>query len=197
MAESKRIPYSPYLAVCDRDTPRVSSKYVRTGTSERSGLSVLSFGHDAPDYSKAATFEEPITHPYLTSISCRAEEDETDEYVEALYCNSIGCSDGYTPIKDAHDVECDDGKCKEKQCCEAFCSYYACPDNYTPVYRADTLLCDDPGCTTDKCCEKVSIKLHSKSTPQGISVLPHQLLRPEALVYHECSTCCAEIPAAT
>ena len=78
--------------------------------------------------------------------------------------NSIGCSDGYSLIKNAHDVECDNGKCDEKQCCEAVCLYYACPDYYTPVYGADTLLCDYSGCTTDKCCEKlkVSIKLNSE-----------------------------------
>ena len=69
------------------------------------------------------------------------------------YCSSVGCPKGYSLIKDAHDVECDNGKCKEKQCCEAFCSSYACPDNYTPAYGTDSIKCDYSGCTTDKCCD--------------------------------------------
>ncbi|CAM9134101.1 unnamed protein product, partial [Laminaria digitata] len=86
-----------------------------------------------------------------TDLCC--ENGGDDEY-DTLYCNSIGCSDGYTPIDDAHDVKCKDDKCEEKQCCEAFCSYYACPNNYTPVYDAGTIKCDDSGCTTDKCCDE-------------------------------------------
>ena len=93
--------------------------------------------------------------PKTTFLSRRTGDDKTDN-TDTKYCNSIGCSDGYTPIDNAHDVNCDDGKCEEKQCCEAFCSYYACPNNYTPVYDADTIKCDDSGCTTNLCCEKVS-----------------------------------------
>ena len=78
---------------------------------------------------------------------------------EGVYCDSIGCTNGYTPIKDADKVKCDNGKCEPKQCCEELCPHYACPDKYTPIYGADTLLCDYSGCTTDKCCEKVSITL--------------------------------------
>ena len=96
---------------------------------------------------------DSLTHACLTFVSHRTGDDNT--YTK--YCNSIGCSDGYTPIYNAHGVKCDDGKCEEKQCCEAFCSYYACPNNYTPVNDADTIKCDDSGCTTDLCCEKVSI----------------------------------------
>ena len=33
---------------------------------------------------------------------------------DRTYCNSIGCSDGYTPIANAHDVKCDGDKCEEK-----------------------------------------------------------------------------------
>ena len=70
-----------------------------------------------------------------------------------MYCNSIGCSNGYTPIDNADKVKCDNGKCEESQCCEAFCSYHPCPNNYTPVDGADTILCDDSGCTTELCCD--------------------------------------------
>jgi len=83
----------------------------------------------------------------------RAAGHQTDDHVEMPYCNSIGCPNGYTPIDNAHDVECDNRKCEEKQCCDAFCSYYACPNNYTPVHGADTILCPDSGCTTDLCCD--------------------------------------------
>lgn len=70
----------------------------------------------------------------------------------ALFCNSIGCPNGYTPITNAHDVECDN-HCGVEQCCEAFCSYHPCPNNYIPVDGADEILCPDSGCTTKKCCE--------------------------------------------
>ena len=70
-----------------------------------------------------------------------------------LYCNSIGCPDGYTPIDNAKEVECEDDPCKVAQCCEAFCSYYACPNNCTPVTGAAGILCDDSGCTTELCCD--------------------------------------------
>ena len=87
----------------------------------------------------------------MTFPSRRIGDDKND----TKYCNSIGCSNGYTPIENAHDVKCEDGKCEEKQCCETFCSYYACPNNYTPVYGADKILSEDSGCTTDVCCHKV------------------------------------------
>ena len=70
-----------------------------------------------------------------------------------MYCHSIGCPDGYTPIDNAKEVECEDDPCEVSQCCEAFCSYYACPNGYTPVDNAANTLCDDDGCTTDLCCE--------------------------------------------
>ena len=96
-----------------------------------------------------------LTHwPHTRPTPLRAASHQTDDHVETPYCNSIGCPNGYTPIYNAHDVECDNGKCEEKQCCEAFCSYYACPNNHTPVYGADTIKCDDSGCTTDLCCDK-------------------------------------------
>ena len=68
-------------------------------------------------------------------------------------------------------MECDNGKCEEKQCCEAYCSYYACPDKYTPVYGADAIKCEYSGCTTDLCCEKVST-----STRNTLSVLVFQMV---------------------
>ena len=70
-----------------------------------------------------------------------------------LYCNSIGCPDGYTPIHNAEEVECEDDPCEESQCCEAFCSYYACPNGCTPVTDASSILCEEDGCTTDLCCD--------------------------------------------
>ena len=72
---------------------------------------------------------------------------------QVLYCNSMGCPSGYTPIDNAKDVECEDDPCEVSQCCEAFCSYYACPDKCIPVTGADTILCDDSGCTTELCCD--------------------------------------------
>ena len=69
-----------------------------------------------------------------------------------LYCNSIGCPDGYTPIEDAKYVPCLQSPCRVTQCCEAFCSYFPCPNNYIPVDNADDILCDDSGCTTELCC---------------------------------------------
>ena len=92
-------------------------------------------------------------------ISARA--DDKPEKTDTLYCDSIGCSDGYTPIENAKYVKCNGDKCEEKQCCEAFCSYYACPNHYTPVYGADTIKCDHSGCTTDLCCEKGEVLLNA------------------------------------
>ena len=88
---------------------------------------------------------------------------KTDDYVETPYCGSIGCPNGYAPIADAHDMECDNSKCEEKQCCEAFCLHYACPDSYTPVYGADTILCPDSGCDTDLCCDKGASQYRRRS----------------------------------
>ena len=83
----------------------------------------------------------------------RTATEEDCEPSNKLYCNSIGCPDGYTPIDNAKDVECEDDPCEVSQCCEAFCSYYACPDKCIPVTGADTILCDDSGCTTELCCD--------------------------------------------
>ena len=69
-------------------------------------------------------------------------------------CSSIGCPDGYTPITDAMNVECDDDPCEVSQCCEAFCSYHPCPNNFIPISGAGTTLCPDSGCTDDLCCGK-------------------------------------------
>ena len=69
----------------------------------------------------------------------------------AVYCNSIGCPDSFTPIPNAWEVVCTSDPCDYAQCCEAFCSYYACPDSYIPVENAGEILCND-ACDTDTCC---------------------------------------------
>ena len=94
------------------------------------------------------------THAAIAAPTPAATIDEGDDCIETVtYCNSIGCPDGYTPIDNAKEVECEDDPCEVSQCCEAFCSYYACPNGYTPVDDADSILCDDDGCTTDLCCD--------------------------------------------
>lgn len=72
--------------------------------------------------------------------------------LQTLYCNSLGCPVGYSPIADADVVACNGDPCEVSQCCEAFCSCYVCPDGYTSVVDAATTECDDDGCTTDLCC---------------------------------------------
>ena len=69
-----------------------------------------------------------------------------------LFCNSIGCSNGRTPIVNASTIECDADPCLETQCCKAFSSYHACPNNFSPMLDADGILCPDSGCRTDQCC---------------------------------------------
>lgn len=93
-----------------------------------------------------------------------------------VYCNSIGCPNGYTPIDDAAEVKCDGNDCRAAQCCEAFCSYHACPDNYTPVDGADSILCDNDGCTTSLCCNNGE----SRFTGADLSVGMHGLFREDA-----------------
>ena len=79
--------------------------------------------------------------------------DEPCEPEETAYCNSIGCPDGYTPIDNAKEVECEDDPCRVAQCCEAFCRSHACPNGCTPVADAAAILCDDFECTTEQCCD--------------------------------------------
>eukprot|EP00752_Nemacystus_decipiens_P010608 g9446.t1 len=70
---------------------------------------------------------------------------------QTVYCNSIGCPDGFQPIPDAWTVECS-GECSVDQCCEAFCSSVACPDGFTQVQDAGTIECSGD-CSADQCCE--------------------------------------------
>lgn len=95
-----------------------------------------------------------LTHPCPPGTPLHSGDNKTD----TKYCNSIVSSDGYTPIYNAHRVECgSSGKCEKVQCYEALCSYYACPNIYTPVHGADSIFCKDSGCTTELCCEKVGL----------------------------------------
>ena len=34
-----------------------------------------------------------------------------------LYCDSISCPDGYSPIDNAEDVECEGDSCEVTECC--------------------------------------------------------------------------------
>ena len=70
----------------------------------------------------------------------------------AVYCNFIGCPNGYTPIPNAWEVPCSSDPCEASQCCEAFCSYHPCPNNYVPVEDASEILCPTEGCNDDLCC---------------------------------------------
>ncbi|CAM9345494.1 unnamed protein product, partial [Sphacelaria rigidula] len=67
-------------------------------------------------------------------------------------CNSIGCPAGYVPIEKAWEVECDDGECREKQCCESFCWGFACPENFIPNPDRMDDKCGRDGCSKGKCC---------------------------------------------
>lgn len=71
-----------------------------------------------------------------------------------VYCDTYSCDGGYTPISKASEVQCDDGKCGEDQCCELLCSCYMCPDDYSSVDGYDSLVCEKSGCTKKLCCEK-------------------------------------------
>ena len=67
-----------------------------------------------------------------------------------VYCNSIGCPNGYAPIDNTHDVECDNGYCAVSQCCHLFCNAIGCPDGYTPI---KDVLCVNETCTVSQYCE--------------------------------------------
>ena len=70
-----------------------------------------------------------------------------------VYCNSIGCPNGYAPIDDAQNVECKKGYCSVSQCCNLFCNAIGCPNGYTPIEDADKVLCYKEKCTVSQCCE--------------------------------------------
>lgn len=82
----------------------------------------------------------------------RPATGKVDE-IEPLYCNSIDCPDGYTPIDNAKEVLCEDDPCEVAQCCESFCSSYSCPNSFTPADDSASILCEDSGCTPELCCE--------------------------------------------
>ena len=75
------------------------------------------------------------------------------DHHDTLYCNSIGCPNGFTPIPRAWEMPCDGNVCEVDQCCEAFCSYHACPDGYIPIDNADSIRCRGNECTTRQCCD--------------------------------------------
>eukprot|EP00903_Cladosiphon_okamuranus_P016033 g14804.t2 len=81
----------------------------------------------------------------------------TDKYDEKVYCDSFKCPWDYDPIKDAHKVECHDGKCEQDKCCEkkvVYCDSFKCPKDYDPIKDAHKVECHDGKCEQDKCCEK-------------------------------------------
>ncbi|CAM9320515.1 unnamed protein product [Scytosiphon promiscuus] len=95
---------------------------------------------------------EPIVEPSPVPTS-GPTDGQTGGTDGTLYCNSIGCSDGFIPIPMAWETECTGDVCTEDQCCEAFCAFYACPDGKTPVEGASELQCTDDVCTEEQCCE--------------------------------------------
>ena len=95
---------------------------------------------------------KPPSIPLILSLT--PAEVDGNWLEDVKYCNSIGCPNSFTPIKNAMEVACEDNKCEVSQCCEAFCSYYACPNGYIPTVDAATTLCDNQTCTTAQCCIK-------------------------------------------
>ena len=70
-----------------------------------------------------------------------------------LFCNSIGCPNGFAPIDDAQTTECDAVPCEVSQCCNLFCNSIGCPDGFIPIPDAQTTLCDADPCEESQCCE--------------------------------------------
>ena len=85
----------------------------------------------------------------------------------AVYCNSIGCPGGYTPIDMAWEVVCTSDPCEVSQCCEAFCSFHPCPDSYIPVEDAGEILCPTEGCNDDLCCTSGERPHWGRRTPNS------------------------------
>ena len=71
-----------------------------------------------------------------------------------LLCNSIGCPNGFIPIEDAQNTECDGRECDPSQCCMANCSFHPCPNGFVPIEDAARTQCPDfpEGCNDDLCC---------------------------------------------
>lgn len=68
-------------------------------------------------------------------------------------CNPIGCPDGYTLIKSAHNVECNHGK-RGMSVSAGLCVLLVTrlPQRLLLENGADSILCPDSGCTTSQCC---------------------------------------------
>ena len=73
--------------------------------------------------------------------------------MQTLFCNSIGCPNGFTPIDDAQNTECDADPCEVSQCCNLFCNSIGCPDGFIPIQDAQNTLCDADPCEESQCCE--------------------------------------------
>lgn len=71
-----------------------------------------------------------------------------------VYCDSIDCPDGFTPIANADAVKCWGNTCESSQCCEASWSYHPCPIDFFSVEDAENILFDNGGgCTIYMCCQ--------------------------------------------
>ena len=98
--------------------------------------------------------------PWFVSLACflgatgtlGGDEGNPNNPNGRLLCNSIGCPNGFIPIDDAQNTECDADPCEASQCCQAFCSFHPCPNGFIPIADAGTTICPDRGCNDDLCC---------------------------------------------
>ena len=93
--------------------------------------------------------------PRATNIPCIfATHGNHHKTSDAIYCDSVECSDGSVLVDDAADEECRMGVCTESQCCDMVCSSFDCPSEYSPVENSNSTVCRVSGCTESRCCEK-------------------------------------------
>ena len=81
-------------------------------------------------------------------------DDNHDTSSDAIYCDSVECSDYSVLIDDAANEECRKGVCTESQCCDMVCSSFDCPSEYSPVENSNTTVCRASGCNENRCCKK-------------------------------------------
>ncbi|CAM9495754.1 unnamed protein product, partial [Sphacelaria rigidula] len=77
------------------------------------------------------------------------------------FCNFIGCPNGYIPIPNAWEVECN-GECSVNQCCESFCWGHPCPNGFIPNPETNDRMCGEGGCNDEQCCMR-----HAGTDPDG------------------------------
>ena len=82
-------------------------------------------------------------------------DDNHDTSSDAIYCDSVECSDYSVLIDDAANEECRKGVCTESQCCDMVCSSFDCPAGSTPKADSDKTKCSKSVCTSKKCCDNL------------------------------------------